>query len=166
MQRMGAGDNTRTTDAGADFDDGWGSGSPDNSGDDTPKSALDSIENPLSSNGSSGRRRSLRNSQGQTVSGAGQAVVDGFGSPDGRRPRVPVMALVADAARDVAASKEAKRSFSSASHSIGTSGTSSFGSVVSDGERKSARSSLNRGEQKARGETLTRQSSSFRNPNS
>lgn len=104
----------------------------DSMGSTTPKSAHDSMENPLSAGDSAGKANAK-------LKKAGEGIVQGFGSTDGRRGKVSGVAIVSDAATSVAketATKDAKRS--PAQMSIGTSGTSGTSAGASMGSEGSA----------------------------
>jgi hypothetical protein len=83
----------------------------DSMGSTTPKSAHDSMENPLSAGDSAGKANAK-------LKKAGEGIVQGFGSTDGRRGKVSGVAIVSDAATSAAketATKDVKATEGSAS---------------------------------------------------
>lgn len=83
----------------------------DSMGSTTPKSAHDSMENPLSAGESAGKANAK-------LKKAGEGIVQGFGSTDGRRGKVSGVAIVSDAATSAAketATKDVKATEGSAS---------------------------------------------------
>lgn len=83
----------------------------DSMGSTTPKSAHDSMENPLSAGDSAGKANAK-------LKKAGEGIVQGFGSIDGRRGKVSGVAIVSDAATSAAketATKDVKATEGSAS---------------------------------------------------